>query len=86
VLLRGLPEEALTNRPDPTEPYWGATHELLAQVVEEVSVLASDRRRKKPREIERPAYLTGGKRGGGRRLGYLEMAARLAGMGRVRHG
>lgn len=30
------------------------TEELLAQLIEEVSVLAADRRRKEPREVWRP--------------------------------
>lgn len=33
---------------------WPVQAELLAQVIEEVSVLASDHRRKKPREVPRP--------------------------------
>ena len=36
---------------------WTVEHELLAQLIEEVSVLAADRRRKKPREVPRPAHL-----------------------------
>ncbi len=37
---------------------WPADTELLAQLVEEVSVLAADHRRKKPRQIRRPAFVT----------------------------
>lgn len=33
---------------------WGHVEELLAQLIEEVSVLTADRRRKKPREVRRP--------------------------------
>jgi hypothetical protein len=33
---------------------WGVTEELLAQLIEEVSVLTADRRRKEPREVPRP--------------------------------
>jgi hypothetical protein len=33
---------------------WTVEHELLAQLIEEVSVLAADHRRKKPRSIPRP--------------------------------
>lgn len=33
---------------------WGYVEELLAQLIEEVSVLTADRRRKEPREVRRP--------------------------------
>lgn len=33
---------------------WGVSEELLAQLIEEVSVLASDRRREEPLTIPRP--------------------------------
>jgi hypothetical protein len=54
-LLDGLPPEARTRRKDPDEPMWGFAEELLAQIVEEVSLLVSNRTRKKPREIPRPS-------------------------------
>lgn len=47
------------------EREWPAHLELLAQVVEEVSVLAADHRRRKPRQVPRPASAT--RRGGGDR-------------------
>lgn len=34
--------------------------ELMAQIVEEVSVVASGHKRKKPREVPRPDHLKGG--------------------------
>ncbi|MBO2461666.1 hypothetical protein [Actinomadura violacea] len=33
---------------------WPVDAELLAQVIEEISVLAADHRRRKPREVPRP--------------------------------
>ncbi len=53
-LVGGLPPEARLAREDPTEPEWGVTEELLAQMVEVLSVSASDRRLKEPRTIPRP--------------------------------
>jgi len=54
ALLDELPEEAASNRAETGS--WGLTHELLAQLIEEVSVLAADRRRKEPRTIPRPGH------------------------------
>lgn len=54
VLIEGLPPTALSKQDNPGEVPWGVTDELLAQLVEEVSVLTSDRRRKEPIEIPRP--------------------------------
>lgn len=42
------------SREDPDIPPWGWAEELLAQVIEEVSVLAADKRRKEPRQVKRP--------------------------------
>ncbi len=53
-LVGGLPPEARLAREDPTEPEWGVTEELLAQMVEVMSVYASERRLKEPRVIPRP--------------------------------
>jgi hypothetical protein len=39
------------------ERSWTISTELLAQLVEEVSILAADHRRKKPREVPRPDHL-----------------------------
>lgn len=36
---------------------WSVSTELLAQLIEEVSILAAERRRKQPREVPRPAHL-----------------------------
>jgi hypothetical protein len=41
---------------------WTTEMELLAQVIEEVSVLAADHRRKEPRLVPRPGHV---QRGGG---------------------
>jgi len=36
---------------------WTTDHELLAQIKEEVSILAAEYRRKKPVEVPRPEHL-----------------------------
>ncbi len=54
VLIEGLPDGARSKTDDPGIAEWGTTDELLAQLVEEVSVLVADRRRKEPRTIPRP--------------------------------
>lgn len=51
--LDGLPDEARCRRVDGTS--WGVTEELLAQLIEEVSIGAAGMRRDKPRQIPRPA-------------------------------
>lgn len=38
---------------------WPVDTELLAQLIEEVSVLAADHRRKKPLQVTRPKHLKG---------------------------
>lgn len=43
---------------------WTVETELLAQLIEEVSVLAADMRRKKPREVPRPKHLRSNRTGG----------------------
>jgi hypothetical protein len=57
-LIAGLPDGALCKQDNPGETPWGVTEELLAQLVEEVSVLAADRRRKDPITIPRPGQPT----------------------------
>lgn len=54
MLYDGLPDSAPSKREDPDEEMWGATEELLAQVIEEVSVLAAGMQREKPRQVLRP--------------------------------
>lgn len=58
LYMRTLPAEArLSRRPgDNTE--WSLNTELLAQLVEVVSVFAADRRLKKPVELKRPDSVT----------------------------
>lgn len=51
-MVRTKPEDRSLDR-------WTLNTELLAQLIEEVSVLAADMRRKKPRKVPRPAHLTG---------------------------
>lgn len=52
-LIDGLPEDARLQSDTPDEP-WGVTRELLAMLVEEVSITNSERRHKQPLEIPRP--------------------------------
>jgi hypothetical protein len=52
VLLDGLPEESRTK--SSLIDGWTVHTELLAQLVEEISLLASDHRRDEPRTISRP--------------------------------
>ncbi|WNZ14985.1 hypothetical protein [Streptomyces sp. 11x1] len=52
MLLDGLPEESRT-KSSPIDG-WTVHTELLAQLVEEISLLASDHRREEPRTITRP--------------------------------
>jgi len=62
--------------------------ELLAQLVEEVSVVASEMKRKKPREIGRPASIERARREAkGVVYGHKAMLAKVARMGgRVQSG
>ena len=53
-LWRGLSDEAQLNRDDPEQPYWGYTHELLAQVIEEHSLTNVPSHRKEPITVTRP--------------------------------
>ncbi|MGW4891056.1 hypothetical protein ACWEQL_02135 [Kitasatospora sp. NPDC004240] len=57
--MRGLPAEALLRRDagEVGSDRWGLTQELLAQAVELISVLAAERRLRKPVELPRPAHL-----------------------------
>ena len=52
MYLDGLPDDSATR--SHRTGGWTATEELLAQVVEEVSILAADKRREEPREVPRP--------------------------------
>ncbi|SDH68962.1 hypothetical protein SAMN05421505_12090 [Sinosporangium album] len=52
----------MNTSPEARAQPWDATHELLAQLIEEVGILAADHRRKKPREVPRPAYMRRGRR------------------------
>ncbi|MFJ6380142.1 hypothetical protein ACIQI7_09095 [Kitasatospora sp. NPDC092039] len=61
--MRGLPAEALLRR-DGAEigaDRWGLTQELLAQLVELVSVVAAEHRLRRPVELPRPAHLSAGR-------------------------
>jgi hypothetical protein len=59
VLLEALPERARTQRRDSDRgQWWGYTEELLAQLIEVVSVLAADKRLTEPRIIPRPGSAT----------------------------
>jgi hypothetical protein len=56
ALIDGLPTDSLTKTPPDQrdKPKWTVEDELLAQLIEEVSILAAEQRRKKPRQIPRP--------------------------------
>jgi hypothetical protein len=54
VLLAGLPEDARLAQPIGQAQTWTPIHELLASAVEVLSVPASQRRLKKPVEVQRP--------------------------------
>ncbi|MFC6938182.1 hypothetical protein ACFQHO_53190 [Actinomadura yumaensis] len=54
----------------------------MAQILEEVSVLSADMRRKKPIEVPRPSYLTGpGARAGRSQDAYAAAIDRMLGSG-----
>lgn len=61
---------------------WTMDTELLAQLIEEVSILAADFRRKKPREVDRPDSARGLVPGASP---YSSAIARMAATARV-HG
>ena len=53
VLLDGLPDGARSKTPRGEVP-WGMPEELLAQLIEEVSVLVAQRAREEPLHVTRP--------------------------------
>jgi hypothetical protein len=55
---------------------WTLTVELLAQLIEEVSVLAADHRRKQPREVPRPDHMTNDRGGIKHAVNVLKATAR----------
>jgi len=88
----------LAHPPGRYEP-WSPTEELLAQLIEEVSIVASERRRKAPREVHRPgtprrpsaptpaaAAAAANPNGAGTAVGHLAVARAFADRGRVRVG
>ncbi|MEV7926098.1 hypothetical protein [Kitasatospora sp. NPDC088779] len=87
--MRGLPADALLRR-DEAEvgaDRWGLTQELLAQLVELVSVLAAEHRLRRPVELPRPAYLSAGRarerdeQGMARAVAVLRRSGKAAGRG-----
>ncbi|MYX26745.1 hypothetical protein GTY75_08690 [Streptomyces sp. SID8381] len=93
MLLDGLPEESRTK--SSLIDGWTVHTELLAQLVEEVSLLASDRRREEPRTITRPysrvTAATGGEAPEAQQptkpmSGHQKMLAAAARRGMVRSG
>ncbi|RGD62036.1 hypothetical protein DR950_33675 [Kitasatospora xanthocidica] len=87
--MRGLPAEALLRR-DEAEvgaDRWGLTQELLAQVVELLSVLAAEHRLRRPVELPRPAHLSTGRargrdgKGMARAVAVLRRSGKAAGRG-----
>lgn len=63
MLLAGLPDDARVfttpeiRRMLAEAREWTLDHELLAQIKEEVSILAAEHRRKKPVEVPRPDHV-----------------------------
>ncbi len=59
MLLKGLPPDALlrTAPEDRVQDRWSVETELLAQIVEVVSVVASERRLKDTVKVPRPQHL-----------------------------
>jgi len=53
VLLDGLPDSARSKTPR-GEVAWGSLQELMAQLIEEVSVLVAQRAREEPLHVTRP--------------------------------
>ena len=56
VLLDGLPDESRSKVPRGESP-WGWIEELLAQIVEELSVQTAQKAREEPFEVPRPARI-----------------------------
>ncbi|WP_043637085.1 hypothetical protein [Nonomuraea candida] len=55
---------------------WPRHYEIMTQILEEVAVLAADRRRPKPREARRPEWVTGkAKKGIDRAFGIMAATA-----------
>jgi hypothetical protein len=80
VLLRTLPIEARLARRPGDELVWTMDTELLARVVDEVSILAADRRRRAPVQTPRPTSVTRAGQG----KGVRSLVAQAAAQGRVR--
>jgi hypothetical protein len=63
MLVLGLPDEArIFTTPEIRQALrearqWTLDHELLAQIKEEVSILAAEHRRKKPVDVPRPDHV-----------------------------
>lgn len=85
MLIRALPAEARLARIAGDEAVWTTETELLACLVEEVSVLAADRRRKKPLEIPRPGTVNQARdRGTAKARGVRGLLRVAADAGRMR--
>jgi hypothetical protein len=88
VLLRGLPAEARLGRVAGDEVVWTTDTEILACLLEEVSVLSADRRRRQPLQIGRPVTIqrASDARGAGknRARGVTGLMSVASGAGRVR--
>lgn len=87
MLLRALPAEARLSRLPGDEVAWSTDTELLARLVEEVSVLAADKRRKKPLEVPRPrSVIAVAESSRSKVRGLRGLTQFAAEQGRVRHG
>lgn len=86
VLLRGLPAEARLARLPVDPVVWTTRDELLARLLEETSVLAADKRRKKPLELPRPASIREAEEEAKPTVnGLTGLVAMAEAAGRVRH-
>lgn len=54
VLIEGLPDEALCKQPAEADRPWSETKELLARILEEVSIMAANHQRAEPLDYPRP--------------------------------
>lgn len=87
MLIRTLPAEARLAREAGDEAVWTVETELLTCVLEEVSVLAADHRRKRPLEIPRPGAVQRARDrsgGGAQARGLRGLVAVAADAGRLR--
>jgi hypothetical protein len=82
LLLRTLPPEARLSRRSGDDSAWDPQTELLAQLVEVMSVSAAGRQLRKPVQVPRPEWM----RPAGTKRGFRDVIAAAQVAGRVRVG